>query len=318
MMDVVTIGETMLRLTAPAPYALEQAHQLELEVAGSESNVAIGLSRLGMRAGWISRLVDNPLGRRIANKVREHGVDVSRVAWTDTGRVGVYFLELGPSPRQTQVFYDRANSAMALMTPEEVDWDYVRSARVLHLTGITPALSLSCRAIVERALDEAHAAGVMISFDMNYRSKLWSPEEAQACLEPMMPRIDVLFCNLGDAVELFGCNDDPQEAAQFLSRRFGNEVVVVTAGSRGAVADHRGQICAADGYPVEIADPIGAGDAFDAGFLYGYLTLDQVQHGLNMGTAFATLQMTYPGDIAWCTARELQDLAQGGPRDIAR
>ncbi len=317
MMDIVTIGETMLRLTAPSPYALEQTHHLELEVAGSESNVAIGLSRLGMRAGWVSRLVDNPLGRRIANKIREHGVDVSHVAWTDTGRVGVYFVELGPSPRQTQVFYDRANSAMALMTPEEVNWAYVRSTRVLHLTGITPALSPSCRAIVERALDEAHSAGATVSFDVNYRSKLWSPEEARVCLEPMLPRVDVLFCSLGDAIKLFGSNDSPEDAAHYLSKQFKNEIVVVTAGGQGAVACQHGQMYAAGGYPVEVADPIGAGDAFDAGFLYGYLT-DEVEHGLKMGTALAALQMTYPGDIAWCTAQEVHILAQGNRKEIAR
>src|SRR5438876_8672625 len=155
MPDVVTIGETMLRLSAPPGVPLEQAPQLDVHVAGAESNVAIALCRLGTTAGWISRLVDTPLGRRIVNELRGHGVDVSRVLWAPGGRIGIYFLEQGIPPRQHRIIYDRAQSAMSLLGPKEVDWGFVRSARLVHLTGITPALSAGCRAATVQAIAEA-------------------------------------------------------------------------------------------------------------------------------------------------------------------
>ena len=155
MPDVVTIGETMLRLSALPGVPLEQAPQLDVHVAGAESNVAIALCRLGTTAGWISRLVDTPLGRRIVNELRGHGVDVSRVLWAPDGRIGIYFLEQGIPPRQHRIIYDRAQSAMALLDPKEVDWGFVRSARLVHLTGITPALSAGCRAATVQAIAEA-------------------------------------------------------------------------------------------------------------------------------------------------------------------
>src|SRR3989449_9080800 len=145
MPDVVTIGETMLRLSAPPGVRLEPAPELDVHVAGAESTVAIALCRLGTTAGWISGLVDTPLGRRIVNELRAHGVDVSRVLWAPDGRVGVYFLEQGIPPRQHRIIYDRAQSAMALLNPDEIDGEFVRSARLVHLTGITPALSAGSR-----------------------------------------------------------------------------------------------------------------------------------------------------------------------------
>ncbi|HET6947965.1 MAG TPA: PfkB family carbohydrate kinase, partial [bacterium] len=135
MPDVVTIGETMLRISAPPGVPLEAASHLFVHVAGAESNVAVAMSRLGTSAGWISRLTDNPLGRRIYRDIRSHGVDVSRVLWTRADRIGTYFLELGRIPRPGRVIYDRAGSAMAMVSPDEVDWVYVREAKVVHLSG---------------------------------------------------------------------------------------------------------------------------------------------------------------------------------------
>ena len=199
MPDVVTIGETMLRLSAPPGVPLEQAPQLDVHVAGAESNVAIALCRLGTTAGWISRLVDTPLGRRIVNELRAHGVDVSRVLWAPDGRVGVYFLEQGIPPRQHRIIYDRAQSAMALLNPDDIDWEFVRSTRLVHLTGITPALSAGCRTAASRAIAEARRGKALVCFDVNYRAKLWSADEAKMVLGPLLADVDILIATADDS-----------------------------------------------------------------------------------------------------------------------
>src|SRR5919204_1373052 len=159
-LDLVTIGETMLRLATPVGVPLERATELEVEVAGAESNVAVAFSRLGYRTGWVSRLPANAMGRLVVNRILEHRVDVSRVLWADrASRLGLYYLEASAPPRPGRVIYDRADSAFAQIDPDEVDWQYVAGARRLHLTGITPVLSPSCLALVRRALAEAKKAG---------------------------------------------------------------------------------------------------------------------------------------------------------------
>ncbi len=138
--DVVTLGETMLRLTPPGLKRLEQAMSFEIEVGGTESNMAIGLARLGLKVLWLSRLTDNPLGRLIARTIASHGVDTSRVVWTADDRIGLYFLEEGRAPRGSKVTYDRRHSAISQMRPAElpVELFHADGARLLHLTGITP------------------------------------------------------------------------------------------------------------------------------------------------------------------------------------
>ncbi len=309
MPDVVTIGETMLRLSAPPGTALEEAHHFLVHVAGTESNVAVTLSRLRTSAGWISRLVDNPLGRRICNEIRGHGVDVSRVLWTSEERVGTYFVELGASPRPGRVIYDRAGSAMAMINPDEVDWPYVREARVVHITGITPGLSPSCRALVARALAEAHAGGVTISFDVNYRAKLWSAAEAASTLAPFLSQVHILICTAADARTLFDLQGDAGSVARGLRGRFHPEVAVVTDGIQVA-ATLDGGTMAREGYPVDAVDRIGAGDAFAAGFIHGFLA-SGIEQGLEYGAALAALKHTYYGDIAWVLEEDIRTLISG-------
>ena len=309
MPDVVTIGETMLRLSAPPGVPLEAASHLFVHVAGAESNVAVAMSRLGTSAGWISRLTDNSLGRRIYSDIRSHGVDVSRVLWTRADRIGTYFLELGRVPRPGRVIYDRAGSAMAMISPDEVDWVYVREAKVVHLSGITPGLSPSCRTLVARAIDEARAARIFVSFDVNYRALLWTPAEAAAALGALLPKVSILICTAADARLLFGVEGDAGTVAGALRARFRPEVAVVTDGVHFAAAAGA-RLFQRDGYQVETVDRIGAGDAFAAGFLHGYLT-DGVERGLADGAALAALKHTYYGDTVWASAEDVQRLISG-------
>src|SRR4051812_31700359 len=172
-MDLVTFGEAMVRLTPPGFQRIEQARTLEVHVGGGELNVAVGAARLGLYTRWVSRLTENPLGRMIAARAREQGVDTSRVLWTKDDRAGLYFAELGASPRASTVLYDRAGSAVSRVQPGVVDWKDVFSvARWFHTSGITPALSDSAAAVTAEALAAARQAGMKVSYDLNFRSKL--------------------------------------------------------------------------------------------------------------------------------------------------
>ncbi len=170
MYDVVTFGEAMLRLS-PSHFArLEQTHSLDVEIGGSELNVAVGVSRLGMASAWVSKLPNNALGRMVRNRARELGVDVSHVIFSDQGRQGLYFVEYGAAPRASSVLYDRGNSSISLIRPDEVDWKKILSrAKLFHVSGITPALSPSAAETTALAMKAAKEAGCLVSYDLNYR-----------------------------------------------------------------------------------------------------------------------------------------------------
>ena len=187
MFDVVTFGEAMIRLSPPHFERLEQANSLDVRVGGGELNVAVGVSRLGLRSTWVSRLPKNPLGKLMENRARQAGVDTSNLVWSADGRMGLYFLEFGAAPRASSVLYDRANSAISAVKPGEIDWEKVfQGAKWFHTSGITPALSDSAAAVTLEALKAAKRAGATVSYDLNYRGKLWTPDKAQAVQEPMM------------------------------------------------------------------------------------------------------------------------------------
>src|SRR6202521_521361 len=177
--EIITFGEAMIRLSPPNFRRLEQASSLDLLVGGAELNTAVGLARLGRKTAWVSRLTDNALGRLIANRAREAGVSTDHVVWTKDDRVGVYFLEFGAAPRASSVLYDRRGAAIAGVRPGMIDWMKVfAGARWVHVTGITPALSMSAAETTREALQAARGAGVRTSIDLNYRAKLWSQADA--------------------------------------------------------------------------------------------------------------------------------------------
>jgi 2-dehydro-3-deoxygluconokinase len=318
--DVVTWGETMLRLSAPRGVPLEAAPALEVAAGGTESNVAIALARLGRPAAWVSRLPDNPLGRRIAREVAAHGVDVSHVLWAEAAeKAGLYFIEPGVAPRPSLVLYERRDSALARLEPAELDYAFLASGRVLHLTGITPALGEGCRRAWLDSARQARASGARVSLDVNYRAKLWSPAQARAALEGALEHVDVLFSGLRDLVTVFGVPEEPEAAAFTLAQTYGVALVVVTLGAQGALSwEQAGQrLLREPALPTDVQDRIGAGDAFAAGFLHGWLERD-VAHGLRCGNALAALKQTWRGDTSWATRSELDELLQGGTPDPRR
>ena len=208
--SVVSLGEVMIRYSPPGRTRLEETTLLEMRAAGAEANFAAACARLGLHATWIGRLTDNALGRFIERSFARYEVDTSHVIWTEHDRVGTYYIEFGSPPRPTRVIYDRSNSAASRMTEDMVNWDPVRCCDLFHITGITPALSDSCRDVTFRGMEEAHSGGGLVSFDVNYRAKLWTPAEAEPVMRRCLAEADVVFCSLEEAELIFGRTEGPE------------------------------------------------------------------------------------------------------------
>ena len=303
-MDLVTFGEAMIRFSPPASQRLEQASSLEATVGGSELNVAVLAAQLGLASRWVSRLPDNPLGRMIAARATEHGVD-ARVEWTPDGRVGLYFVEIGGA-RISNVLYDRAGSAISRVTPGSIDWaSAFAGARWYHVSGITPALSDGAAKVTAESLAEAKKAGLTISYDLNYRAKLWSAHQARAVQEPLMEYVDLLIAGEEDARLIFGA-----ESAESLATRFKIGAVAITLRdnpcSASLAAD--GKTYSAPRVEVETVDPIGGGDAFCGGLIVSRLEGRGWDDAVRFATATAALKHTIPGDFCLVTPAEVEEL----------
>ncbi|MBM4339204.1 MAG: sugar kinase [Deltaproteobacteria bacterium] len=328
MYDVVTFGEAMVRLSPPNYQRLEQTKSFDVNPGGAELNVAVGVTRFGMKSAWVSKLPKNGLGYLIRNRAQEFGVDCSHMVWSDKGRAGIYFVEFGASPRASSVLYDRAHSAISMIQPGEVDWAKVfTGSKHLHMSGITPALSASASETTAEALKAAKKAGCTVSYDLNYRKKLWTPADAKKIQEPLMENVDILITTEEDTNVVFGIKEkDYETAAEKLAKTFKFKIVAITLredlsvlrNNWTAIAYQDGKIIRDRKYEVEIVDRVGAGDSFTAGFLYGWLKLKDVEKGVQYGNAFAALKHTIPGDFNWGTLDEVEAQLKGAGLRISR
>jgi len=328
MYDVVTFGEAMVRLSPPNFQRLEQTKSFDVNPGGAELNVAVGVTRFGMKSAWVSKLPKNGLGYLIRNRAQEFGVDCSHIVWSDKGRAGIYFVEFGSSPRASSVLYDRAGSAISMIQPGEVDWAKVfTGSKHFHMSGITPALSASASETTAEALKAAKKAGCSISYDINYRKKLWTPADAKKIQEPLMENVDILITTEEDTNVVFGIKEEDYEtAAEKLAKTFKFKIVAITLredlsvlrNNWTAIAYQDGKIIRDRKYEVEIVDRVGAGDSFTAGFLYGWLKLKDVEKGVQYGNAFAALKHTLPGDFNWTTLDEVEAQLKGAGLMISR
>jgi 2-dehydro-3-deoxygluconokinase len=319
MYDIVGVGEAMLRLWVPAGRRLEDATRLGISIGGSEANVAVAAARMGASTAWISALPDNALGRRAAREIATHGVDVSRVRWTDGARMGTYFAELSVPPRSPAVIYDRAGSAASMLDASSIDWDVIDSARIVHLSGITPALSPSCLELSHDIVARRRAAAAPVSFDVNYRSKLWSPEECCAAIEPLAADADLLIVTVEDARDVFGVAGEASDVAEALAASIATGAVVVTDGAAGASwtsgGAERGSL---PGYEDAVTvDRIGAGDAFAAGVLLGLLEGD-LGAGVARGLAMAALSLGIYGDLFTASPDDVNRMLEHTGRELHR
>jgi 2-dehydro-3-deoxygluconokinase len=337
-MDLVTFGEAMVRLTPPAFQRLEQAHSFDAYVGGGELNVAVAAARLGVSSRWVSRLPENALGRMIANRAREQGVD-AHVEWTADDRAGLYFVELGAAPRASSVLYDRAASAISRVTPGSIDWASVfAGARWYHVSGITPALSEAAAKVTAESLAAAKKAGLTVSYDLNYRSKLWSGQKARAVQEPLMEHVDVLITTEEDTRVVFGIGAETKddyahvdaeshaEVARALEKRFEVSAVAITLrenprvllNSWSAIVAADGKIHAAPRYEVEVVDRIGAGDAFSGGLIVSRLENRGWDDAVRFATATSALKHSIPGDFCLVTRNEVDQLLRGASLRVSR
>jgi 2-dehydro-3-deoxygluconokinase len=294
-LDVVTLGETMVLLLAEQPGPMAEAATFRRYIAGAESNVAIGLSRLGHAAGWFSRLGDDEFGRAIVFRIRGEGVDTSHVISDPGAPTGLVIRERREVGPIEQVYY-RRGSAASRLSPADLDEAYLTDAKFLHLTGITPALSASCRETVFAAAEIARAAGVKVVLDPNYRSKLWDPPAAREVMRSLASKCDILLPGQDEAELLTGLAD-PEAAAREL-HSLGPQMVVIKLGAEGALALDGDTVTRSPAVRVErIVDPVGAGDAFAAGFLSGLLRGWTLAEALALANRCGALAMTSPGDM---------------------
>jgi 2-dehydro-3-deoxygluconokinase len=321
MKPIVTFGEVMLRLSAPGPLRLSQASVFERHYGGAEANVAVALAQLGRPAAFVTRLPDNPLADACIAELRGLNVMTEGIVSGGT-RIGVYFIEPGAGQRPAVVTYDRAESAIATCSPDDFDWPrLLAGAAALHLTGITPALSATCRAANLAAARTAREAGVLVSVDINYRSKLWSRADAAAAMEALLPLADLCFASEGDTATLFGiAADDYPAMARALRARFPNlkgvagtlrEPFVGTLGAlRGALLWDDTAVLSRR-HEFAVVDRIGAGDAFAAGVLAGLTQGLVPQECVELGAALGALKHSVAGDYCRIARHEADALIEG-------
>jgi 2-dehydro-3-deoxygluconokinase len=319
MTDIVTFGETMLRLSPPRGDRLERAREFDVQAGGAESNVAVAASNLGCETTWLSKLPDSSLGRRVTAELESYGIDAA-VAWDERAesRVGTYYLEYGGSPRGTNVVYDRANAAVTTATADELPTDAVADAEVFYTSGITPALSAQAAETTKTLLHHAQATGTETAFDLNYRTKLWSPEEAAAGYRELFPYVDVLVAPMSDVRTCLDLDGDAVEVANHLASTYDFDTVVVTRGDSGSLALHDGEVAEQGVFEADTFDAIGTGDAFVGGFLAQRVAGADLKDCLAYGAATASLKRTIDGDVALVTREEVERVVSDEGDAISR
>ncbi|HMH51345.1 MAG TPA: sugar kinase [Candidatus Acidoferrum sp.] len=309
-MDLITLGEVLLRLSVTSPGRMETARQLDVQFGGAEANVAATVARLGLSTAWISAVPANAWGDRVRREMSAHGVDCGYVRRTEGARLGLYFLEYGVPPRPIRVLYDRRASAYASLTVDDVDWEPVRRARLVHLSGASSGLGDSARALVLRAIDEA----AMVSFDVNYRAALWTGADARRFIEPILPRVRYLFVGEEEAATVFELTGDPESTLEKLAGWAPKATVALLRGANGSLVREGDRLYAPARRPaVQLVDPIGAGDAYVGGFLWATLRERPIQEAVDTADAVAALKCSMWGDIAIIDPRDVADALAGGP-----
>lgn len=311
--EVVCVGETMALLAPDPPVALAKARVLTLSHGGAESNVAVSLARLGTSAWWCGRLGDDALGWRVRAELEAFGVGTALVKHDPAAPTGVYFKD--PSPGSTGVWYYRTGSAASRMDRRDFERAIAVRPRLLHVSGVTPALSASCRDATRAGIVAAQRAGIVVSFDVNHRPALW-PDVADAAreLKEIARMCEIVFVGADEAAMLWGTASVDQVATGLAGPR--TLAVVVKDGSGPATSVGPAGAASAPALSVEVVEPVGAGDAFAAGWLRGYLIDMTSTARLRLGHLVAAETLRSPADHArdWPPPAELEARARAGER----
>lgn len=348
--DLLSLGECMIRLSPPGHQRIELTPYFEAYAGGGEYNVSYALSRYGLKTGWISRLVKNPLGDFIRNHARASGMDISEVVWVPydgsgrEDRIGLNFTEVGIGIRPSVSIYDRGNTAVSHMKPGEVNWGRIfnkRKARWFHTGGIFAALSESCAEVILEAMKAAHKAGTIVSYDLNFRSKLWPSKQAIHTTKKIIPYIDVLIGNEEDFQKVLGfevkgtdenLNKLPIEGYKKMVKKVAakyphikiigttlREVVSGLVNNWSAIMYCQGRFYHSNKYKnLEIEDRVGGGDGFCSGLIYGLLNEMPLQECVEIGTAHGALLQSTRGDTSMVTFEEIMHVMNGGSARIKR
>jgi 2-dehydro-3-deoxygluconokinase len=295
MNDVITIGDAMVTFHPVSTGPMRYVSSFEKKVGGAELNVAIGCSRLGLKTGWISRLGNDEFGRYIYNFVRGEGIDVSQLAMVDGYPTSLNFKEI-MEDGSGRTFYYRTNSPTTALTIETLDEEYIKNAKVLHVTGIFPAVDQSKNIeLIKHAMEVAKKHGVLITFDPNIRLKLWSKDEAREALRSFLPYVDVLLTGVEEAKLLLGVSD-PKEIIE-KSKAFGISYIAIKQGEKGSIGYHEGEYIESPAVKAKkVVDTVGAGDGFDSGFIYGLLNNWSLEKTLHFANTIGSLVVSISGD----------------------
>ncbi len=333
MKRVVTFGELLLSLIAEGQNRLVQAGAFTARYTGAEANVAVSLAQFGLEAFAVSKVPGHEVGQASINALRRFGVNTQHIA-RGGDRLGLLYLEQGTAQRPAKVIYDRAASSFRQLRPADLDWDAILAGKDwLHFSGTAPAAGAAVVEVLNAGLATARRLGMTVSCDCNYRSKLWSRQEAGRTLAPLLEHVQVLICGRDDPRNIFGVGPEHdqrpegppgQRAAEALRQRFGLQAVAMTfrdgcsaAANQYAANHYAAMLCQADGaylsrqHEVQIVDRIGTGDAFAAGLIFGLLSGFEPQPTIEFAAAAACLKHSIPGDFNLASREEVEQLLAG-------
>jgi 2-dehydro-3-deoxygluconokinase len=330
---MIAFGEVLLRLSPPGVERFRQAHTFDVRYSGAEANVAVSLVNFGLSAYAVTMVPPNEVGQACLDHLRRFGVNTDHVS-LGGDRLGIYYLETGASQRPSKVIYDRSHSSFAESGPKDYDWDKIlRDKDWLHFSGTAPALGSGVVSALEEGLSTARKLGVTVSCDLNYRAKLWSPEQAGRVMSRLMPSVDLLLGNEEDAEKVFGIRADGSDvsggkldldahkavAAQ-LADRFGCRYVATTLRESISASANRWAGLLYDGdrhyvsrqYLIDpIVDRVGGGDSFAGGLIYGMLSGLGPQATVEFAVAASCLKHSVVGDFNLASASEVAALVAG-------
>jgi 2-dehydro-3-deoxygluconokinase len=334
--QVVTFGEIMLRLSTPGFSRFVQTQSFDVNYGGGEANVAAALSNFGLDAFFVSKIPTHEIGQSAVNQLRKIGVHTDYII-RGGNRLGIYFLETGASQRASKVIYDRSNSAVTHMKSSEVDWDAVFEGKDwFHWTGITPALGKTAQESVLDACISAKQAGLTVSCDLNFRSKLWATDEAQAVMNPLMEYVDVCIANEEDADKSLGLKAGSTNVesahldeegyfmlAEKLKSKYNFDTVAITLRESYSASKNGWSALLLDDkdcskptrsnqYEIQLVDRVGGGDSFASGLIYGLISLTNTADALEFAVAASCLKQTIPGDFNLVSIDEVNKLIKSG------
>ncbi|MDX1699176.1 MAG: sugar kinase [Melioribacteraceae bacterium] len=332
---VVTLGEIMLRLSSPGFTRFVQAQNFDATYGGGEANVAVALANYGLKSHFVSKLPKHEIGQSAVNHLRRFGVNTNYIA-RGGDRIGIYFLETGASQRASKVVYDRSNSAVTNVDINDFNWDEIfDGCKWFHWTGITPALGKNAQEVLIEALKIAKMKNVKVSCDLNFRKKLWTTEEAQSVMKPLMDFVDVCIANEEDAEKSLGekAGDTNVETASIdeegyfnlakhLKQKYEFEAVAITLresysasrnGWSAILLDEKqcSEPYRSKKYDIQIVDRVGGGDSFASGLIFGLLNYGDSKKSLEFAVGASCLKQTIPGDFNLVSVNEVEKLIGG-------